>query len=283
MGEMNKIILKHRLSDNVFHFKIAASAIAEKRRAGQFIILRPGEDSERIPLTIADANVADGTIDIVFQVVGYTTSVLSQLGEGDLIHDLVGPLGTPTHIEKFGNCLCVAGGIGAAPIYPIVDSLKHAGNNVTSIIGARNKNLLIFEKKIASRSDDFFVATDDGSNGHHGFVSDVILELLANGQKFDFAMVIGPPIMMKVASKITVDAGIKTYASLNPIMIDGTGMCGCCRVSVGGKTKFACVDGPEFDAAQIDWDELFSRLNTYVEFEKDIVAKHQCKLAGHVE
>jgi ferredoxin--NADP+ reductase len=199
---------------------------------------------------------------------------------GDEILDLAGPLGKPTHIEKFGKCLAIGGGVGIAPLYPIVCALSEAGNDVTTVIGARNKDLIILEKDMAAKSRRLIVTTDDGSNGKKGFVSDVFKELIAAGEKFDFAIVIGPAIMMKVTAALTVGAGITTFASLNPIMVDGTGMCGGCRVTVHGQTKFACVDGPEFDAAGIDWDELLKRLNSYKGFEKNTMEEHNCRLAG---
>jgi NAD(P)H-flavin reductase len=198
---------------------------------------------------------------------------------GNSIPDLVGPLGKPTHVEKFGRCLCIGGGVGIAPLYPIVCALKAAGNDVTTILGARTKDILILEDDMAAQSNSLLIATDDGSKGHHGFAADVFKQLIAEGTSFDFAIVIGPAIMMKVTTALTIEHGVKTYASLNPIMVDGTGMCGGCRVTVHGKTKFACVDGPEFDAAGIDWDELVMRLNGYKVFEKQAIEEHNCRLA----
>ena len=198
---------------------------------------------------------------------------MAALETGEEISDLAGPLGKPTHIENFGRCLCIGGGVGIAPLYPIVCALKEVGNEVTTIIGARSENLLILENEISLVSDRLLVATDDGSKGHHGFVTDVFNDLQNNNEKFDLAIVIGPAMMMKFTSKLTVGTGIKTYASLNPIMIDGTGMCGGCRVTVGQETKFACVDGPEFDASDIEWNELISRLGTYKNTEDD----HRCR------
>jgi ferredoxin/flavodoxin---NADP+ reductase len=273
---MSKILKKEQLSEAVWRFRLEAPLIAKKRKAGQFIILRVNEEGERIPLTIANGNADEGWIEIIFQVVGYGTTKLAQINEGDNLQDLVGPLGHPTHVENFGKVLCIGGGVGIAPLYPIVCALKAAGNDVTTIIGSRTKDLLILEEEMKAQSNQLFVATDDGSCGHHGFVSDVFNDLITKGEKFDFAIVIGPPIMMKVTTKLTVAAGIKTEASLNPIMIDGTGMCGGCRVSVFGETKFACVDGPEFDAAGIDWDLLIERLGSYRPFEEKEM--HKCKL-----
>lgn len=277
---MSTIIKKEQLAPQVIRFRLSAPRIARKRKAGQFIILRATEDGERIPLTIANADPAAGWIEIIFQIVGVGTTVLSRLNEGDTIADLVGPLGKPTHIEHVGACICIGGGVGIAPLYPIVSALKEAGNEVTTIIGARSKDILILEEEMRARSDRLLVATDDGSYGHHGFVSDVFNQLIQEGNTYDLAVVIGPAIMMKVTTALTVQQGIKTFASLNPIMIDGTGMCGGCRVSVHGETKFACVDGPEFDASGIDWDLLIQRLNSYREFEEESKEKHLCRLEG---
>lgn len=278
---MSRILKREQLSEQVWRFRLEAPRIAKKRKAGQFIILRPTSESERIPLTIADANAEEGWIEIVFQTVGKTTLILKDLKEGEAVLDLAGPLGKPTHIEKFGKCLCIGGGVGVAPLYPIVCALKEAGNELTTIIGARNKSLLILEDEMTRNSDRFFATTDDGSNGRKGFVSDVFNELKNAGEVFDMAFVIGPVMMMKVTTSLTVSSGIRTFASLNPIMIDGTGMCGGCRVSVFGETKFACVDGPEFDAAGIDWNELISRQNSYKAFETKAREDHICRLGGN--
>lgn len=275
---MTNIVKKQQLSDQVWRYTLSAPRIAKKRKAGQFIILRPVRNSERIPLTIADSDPEKGTIDIIFQVVGRTTMILAALNKGDRILDLAGPLGKPTHIEHYGKCLCIGGGVGAAPLFPIISALKNAGNDVVSIIGARSKNLVILENEIKKNSDRIFVTTDDGSYGTRGFVSDVFNELTNKGETFDAAFVIGPVIMMKVTTGLTVAAGIPTFASLNPIMIDGTGMCGGCRVTVFNQTKFACVDGPEFDAAGIDWNELIKRLNSYRMFETEARKEHECKI-----
>ncbi len=277
---MSTILKKEQLAPQVVRFRISAPRIAKKRKAGQFIILRGTEDGERIPLTIANADPEEGWIEIIFQIVGVGTTLLAQLNEGDTVTDLVGPLGKPTHIENFGRCICIGGGVGIAPLYPIVCALKGAGNDVTTIIGARSKDILILEEEMRAGSDSLHVATDDGSYGFHGFVSDVFNQLIEEGNRYDLAVVIGPAVMMKVTTALTVKQGIKTFASLNPIMIDGTGMCGGCRVSVHGETKFACVDGPEFDASGIDWDLLIKRLNSYREFEEKSKEKHLCKLEG---
>jgi ferredoxin--NADP+ reductase len=272
---MAEILSKLKMSDTVYRMRLHAPRIARKRKAGQFIILRPTGDSERIPLTIAGADAAAGWIEIIYQVMGRTTMQLCALDVGGAVHDLAGPLGKPTHVEKFGRVLCIGGGVGTAPLYPIVCALTEVGNDVTSIIGARSKDLLMLEDEIAAASASFLVATDDGSHGTKGFVTDIFKNLVGGGECFDAAFVIGPVMMMKAACALTVAAGIKTYASLNPIMIDGTGMCGCCRVTVGGKTKFACVDGPEFDASQIDWGEMVNRLGSYKDFEAQ--ARENCR------
>jgi ferredoxin--NADP+ reductase len=277
---MAVVLAREQLSESVWRYRLDAPRIARKRAAGQFVIVRATQDGERIPLTIANANAQQGWIEIIFQVVGKSTAVLSQVPVGAAMADLVGPLGRPTHIENFGRALCIGGGVGVAPLYPIVETLHGAGNDVTTIIGARTSDLLILEDEMAAVSTRLFVATDDGSKGHHGFVSEVFKNLAAQGETFDYAIVIGPVMMMKVTSGLTVAAGIPTCASLNPIMVDGTGMCGGCRVTVHGKTRFACVDGPEFDAAGIDWDELIKRLSSYREFEAKRNQEHECRLAG---
>ncbi len=275
---MSRILRKERLSEQVWRFRLEAPRIARKRQAGQFVIVRPIEGQERLPLTIANADAQQGWIEIIFQVIGHGTTHLSELNEGDQVADLVGPLGQPTHIERFGRCLCIGGGVGVAPLFPIVCALTAAGNDVTVVMGARNKDLLILEEEMARNSARLLLATDDGSKGFHGFVSGIVQDLLAKGEKFDLAVVIGPAIMMKVVSGLTVQAGVKTFASLNPIMIDGTGMCGGCRVTVHGETRFACVDGPEFDAAGIDWDEMITRLAAYRPFERQALDRHSCRM-----
>lgn len=275
---MTEILKREQLSEMVWRYRLLAPRIAKKREAGQFIILRPIQNSERIPLTIADANAAEGWIEIIFQVVGRTTMILASLGVGDSILDLAGPLGKPTHIKKFGKCICIGGGVGVAPLFPIIGALKDAGNEIVSIIGARTKGLVILEDEIKMRSDRMFITTDDGTYGKKGFVTDIFKQLIVAGETFDAAFVIGPVMMMKVTTGLTVAAGIQTYASLNPIMIDGTGMCGGCRVTVFNETKFACVDGPEFDAAGIDWAELIRRLNSYKMFESEAREQHVCKM-----
>jgi ferredoxin--NADP+ reductase len=274
------ILKKEKLSPLVWRLRLDAPRIAKKRLAGQFIMIRPCSTGERIPLTIANGNAQQGWIEIIFQVVGKSTMLLSELSEGDTITDLAGPLGKPTHIEKFGHCLCIGGGVGIAPLYPIICALKEAGNTITSILGARTADLLLLENEIQAQSDRLLIATDDGSKGTKGFVSDVFKTCIASGVTFNIAFVIGPGMMMKVTSAQTIAADIKTYVSLNPIMIDGTGMCGGCRISYGNETKFACVDGPEFDASKINWDEMVKRLGSYKSFEKVSHEQHVCKMAG---
>ncbi len=276
---MAKILSKEKLSEGVWRYRILAPRIAKKRKAGQFVIIRPCEGGERIPLTIANADPSEGWIEIIFQVVGESTILLAELEAGDEVCDLAGPLGRPTHIEKFGRCLCIGGGVGIAPLLPIISALHDAGNNITSILGARSAALLMLEDEIRAISDRLFICTDDGSKGAKGFVSDVVKKLIAEGESFDIAFVIGPAIMMKVTSSLTISSGIKTVVSLNPIMIDGTGMCGGCRVSFNGATKFACVDGPEFDASGIDWDEFIKRLGSYKTFEESAKERHKCRIA----
>lgn len=274
---MSKIVFKESLSPSIVRMRIDAPRIAKKRKAGQFIMVRPTASDERLPLTIAHANAEAGWVEIIFQIVGQGTTALAGLNVGDEVSDFVGPLGKPTHIERFGRVLCVGGGVGTAPLHPIARALADAGNEVTTIIGARSKDLLMLEAEMRSFSHAVHITTDDGSAGHRGFVTDVVKQLLET-TKFDFAVVIGPAPMMKFTSEILVANGIKTVASLNPIMVDGTGMCGGCRVTVHGKTQFACVDGPEFDAAGIDWSELMRRLGSYRTFEQQRREEHHCQL-----
>jgi ferredoxin/flavodoxin---NADP+ reductase len=274
---MSKIVFKESLSPSIVRMRILAPRIAKKRKAGQFIMVRPTALDERLPLTIAQADPDAGWVEVIFQVVGQGTSSLAGLRVGDDVADFVGPLGRPTHVEHFGRVLCVGGGVGTAPLHPIARAMAEAGNEVTTVIGARSKDLLMLEAEMRSFSHAVHIATDDGTAGHHGFVTDVVKQLLEQGT-FDFAVVIGPAPMMRATSAILVDRGIRTVASLNPIMVDGTGMCGGCRVTVHGKTKFACVDGPEFDAAGIDWGELVKRLGSYREFEQHRREEHQCQL-----
>ncbi len=263
---MNKIIKKEFLSENVFRMEIEAPHIAKSRKAGHFVIVRIGEGGERIPLTIADANVAKGTITLIVQKVGCTSAKLSKLNEDDFIQDVVGPLGNATHIEKIGTVLCAGGGVGIAPLYPIVQGFKRAGNRVITVLAARNADLLILEKEMAEFSDELIVMTDDGSRGKKGLVTAGMEEVIER-EKVHQAVVIGPAIMMKFAAMTTQKYNIPTMASLNTIMVDGTGMCGACRCTVGDKTRFVCVDGPEFDAHQVDFDEMLQRLGAYKDEE----------------
>jgi ferredoxin/flavodoxin---NADP+ reductase len=265
----NKIVKKRNLAAEVVLMEIAAPEIAKKRKPGQFIMLRIDEEGERIPLTIADSDPSAGTITIIVQTVGKSTRQLGNLPEGGEILDLAGPLGKATHIENFGTVVAIGGGVGTAVVYPIAKGLKNAGNKLISIIGARNKSLLILTEEMKKISDRMLVSTDDGSEGIHGFVTDVLKKIIDEGTKPDVVFAIGPLPMMKAVSNFTRPLEIKTIVSLNPIMIDGTGMCGGCRVSVNNETKFACVDGPEFDGHQVDFDNLGQRLKMYNEHEKD--------------
>ncbi len=278
---MNKILFKQQLSSDVYLMRLHSPLIAEERQAGQFIILQVDEDyGERIPLTIADANIEEGSITIIFQVVGKTTKQLSLLNEGDEIKALVGPLGKPTHIENFGTVVCVGGGIGVAPLHPIAQSLKAAGNKVITIIGARNKNLLILENEMKNIADEFIVCTDDGSYGRKALVTVPLKEICERDPKPNMVISIGPPIMMKFCSETTRPYGIFTQVSLNTIMVDGTGMCGGCRVNVDNDVKFVCVDGPEFNGHIVDFDNMIKRLNSYKQIEKE---KHLCFLEKEIE
>jgi len=261
--------------------KLDAPNIARERKAGQFVIIQADSDySERIPLTIADADAAEGSITIIFQVVGKSTLNLASMKEGDVIENVLGPLGQPTHIENFGTVVCVGGGIGVAPLHPIAQSMQQAGNRVITIIGARTKELLILEDEMREIADEFIVCTDDGSYGRKDLVTKPLQEI-CESEKPDLAVVIGPTIMMKFAAETTRPFGVKTYASLNTIMVDGTGMCGGCRVSVGGETKFVCVDGPEFDAHQVDFDNMMLRLSSFKEKEQQ--SNHECRLDAAIK
>ena len=266
---MNEIIAKEQLSQDVYRMRVKAPLIAEERQPGQFIILQlDTEFGERIPLTIADADVAEGSITIIFQAVGKSTKLLAQMKEGEEIPNLVGPLGRPTHIEKFGTVVCVGGGIGVAPMYPIAQGMKKAGNKLIVINGARTKELVILEKEMRAIADEVIVCTDDGSYGRKCLVTEPLKELCAQAPKPDLAVAIGPPVMMKFCSLTTKPFAVPTVVSLNTIMIDGTGMCGGCRVTVGGQTKFVCVDGPEFDGHLVEFDQMIQRLGSYREQEK---------------
>lgn len=263
-----RVVEKEDLAPRIHLIKVAAPAITRKAQAGQFVIVRLDEEGERIPLTIADWERDNGNLTLVFMEVGASTMMLATIGAGDYIQDVVGPLGVPSHVGNFGHVVCVAGGVGVAPIVPIARALKQAGNKITSIIGARSHNLLFWEDRLGSFSDRLITTTDDGSYGRKGVVTEPLTELLQT-EIVDRVVAIGPAIMMKFCAKCTEPFGVKTIVSLNTIMVDGTGMCGCCRVSIGGVTKFTCVDGPEFDGHQVDWDLLLARQRTYLEKESD--------------
>ncbi|OGP67056.1 MAG: ferredoxin-NADP reductase [Deltaproteobacteria bacterium RBG_13_47_9] len=266
---MYKIIYKREMAEStVCHLKIEAPRIARKAKPGQFVVLRVNETGERIPMTMGGTNPSEGTIDLIFQVVGKSTALMRTLNIGDVITDIIGPLGQPTHVENLGTVICVGGGTGVAVMYPITKAYKEAGNNVIAIIGARTKDLLILEEEMREASHDLRVTTDDGSYGHHGFVTDVLRKILDERKDVKLIVGIGPVPMMKFLSKMTKEYGVKTMVSLNPIMVDATGMCGACRVTVGGKTKFCCVDGPEFDGHEVDYDELVKRQRAYLKEQK---------------
>lgn len=263
---MNKIVKKEHFSANVVKLVVEAPLIARSRKAGHFVIVKVGEKGERIPLTIAGADVQKGTIDLVIQGVGGSSKKICALNEGDYITDLVGPLGQATHVEKVGTVVCAGGGVGVAPLLPIVEAFHKAGNRVIVVLAARTKDLVILEDQMKANADEVIVMTDDGSYGNKGLVTNGI-ESVINREKVDLCVTIGPAIMMKFVSELTKKYDVPTLASLNTIMVDGTGMCGACRITVGGKTKFVCVDGPEFDAHQVDFDEMLMRLSAYKELE----------------
>ena len=266
---MFKIVKREEMTGGtVILNEIAAPLIARKAKPGQFVILKANEDGERVPLTMADSDPEKGTITVIYMVVGKSTALFKTLAVGDGYQDIIGPLGKPTHLEKVGTVVCVGGGTGIAVLHPITRALKEIGNYVISIIGARTKDLLILENQMRKVSHDLRISTDDGSYGHHGFVTEVLKEILEN-EDVKQVVAIGPVPMMKFVSKITAEYHIPTLVSLNPIMVDGTGMCGGCRVSIDGKTKFACVDGPEFDGHKVDYDELMRRLQAYCDEETE--------------
>ncbi len=274
-----RITLREDLVPSIHLFKVEAPAVARKAQAGQFVVVRLDEKGERIPLTVADWDRGEGSITIVLMEVGATTRKLAQLEAGDSIANFVGPLGLPTHVEKYGTVVCVGGGVGVAPIAPVARALREVGNRVISIMGARNKDLLFWENNLGSVSDQLIVTTDDGSYARKGVVTEPLKELLESGESIDRVVAIGPAVMMKFCSLTTKPFGVKTIVSLNSIMVDGTGMCGCCRVEVGGETRFACVDGPDFDGHEVDWDLLFVRQKTYLDEEKRALEQweHACK------
>lgn len=263
---MNKIITKEYFSEKVVKFEIEAPLIARARKAGHFVIVRVGDKGERIPLTIAASNIERGTITLVIQAVGRSSEKICTLNAGDYIDSVVGPLGQATHIENLGTVVCCGGGVGVAPLLPIVEAFKKAGNRVITILAARSKDLVILEELMKQNSDEVIIMTNDGSYGKQGLVTDGIEEVI-NREKVDLCVTIGPAVMMKFVSQLTAKYQVPTVASLNTIMVDGTGMCGACRITVGGKTKFVCIDGPEFDAHQVDFDEMLMRLSSYKEIE----------------
>jgi ferredoxin--NADP+ reductase len=269
---MNKIVKKEQFSENVFRFEVEAPMIARSRRAGHFVIVKVDEQGERVPYTIVSSDTEKGTITLIVQAVGHSSRKLCRLNEGDTIAHVVGPLGKAMHIENYGTVVCACGGVGTAPMLPIVEALKKAGNKVIVVLAARTKELVILEEQMRALADEVIVMTDDGSYGNKGLVTNGV-EMVIQREKVDFCVTIGPAIMMKFVSLLTQKYNVPTVASLNTIMVDGTGMCGACRVTVGGKTKFVCVDGPEFDAHQVDFDGMISRLGAY----RDIEAEANCK------
>ena len=276
---MNRIVRKHQFSEKVFLFEVEAPLIAKSRKAGNFVIIRVGNKGERMPLTIADADIEKGTITIVVQRVGLSSQKLCSLNEGDYITDVVGPLGNPTHIEKFGTVVCAGGGVGVAPMLPIIRALKAAGNRVLSVIAGRSRDLIILEDEVRESSDELIIMTDDGSYGEKGVVT-VGIEKFIQQEHIDKVFAIGPPVMMKFSCLLTQKYNIPTDVSLNTIMVDGTGMCGACRLTIGGKTKFVCIDGPEFDGALVDWDEMFKRMGTFKREEKEEMEHYTDHLSG---
>jgi ferredoxin--NADP+ reductase len=273
---MNRILEKIQLSEEVFRMRLEAPLIARERKPGQFIIIQKDTNfGERIPLTIADADPEEGSITIIFQTVGKTTHEMALMEPGEALENVLGPLGTPTHIEKLGTVVCVGGGIGVAPMHPIAQAMKAIGNKVIIIMGARNRELIIMEEEMREIADELIICTDDGSYGRKALVTEPLKEICETGNP-DMAVAIGPPIMMKFCAETTRPFGVKTLVSLNTIMVDGTGMCGGCRVTVGGETKFVCVDGPEFDGHQVDFDNMMLRLSAFKEREEE--DHHQCHL-----
>lgn len=275
---MTKILKKDKLNDLVTRMIVSAPRIAKSAKAGQFVILKVNEKGERIPLTIADYDSEKGTVTIIYQVVGKTTMLLDKLNVGDYILDFVGPLGKPTELDGYKKIAVIGGGVGCAIAYPQAKQLYNQGSRVDVIAGFRNKDIIILEDEMRKVSDLFTVMTDDGSNGNKGFVTDALKKNLEQHRDYDLVTAIGPLVMMKAVCSLTKQFGIKTLVSMNPIMIDGTGMCGCCRVTVDGKTKFACVDGPDFDGHKVDFDEALMRTSIYKSQEQDSISKHECNL-----
>jgi len=275
-----RILHKRPMGPKSFLMRIHAPEIAARRKAGQFVILRCAELGERFPLTIVDSDSDEGSITIVFQMVGVSTQRLGALEEGDEVLDVVGPLGNPTHVENYGSVICIGGGVGIAPAYPIAVALRDAGNRLTAIISGRTKDHVILREEMAAVADDLQVATDDGSLGIRGFPTAILEEMIERGDRIDLVLAVGPVPMMRAICEVTRPHAIRTMVSLNPIMVDGTGMCGGCRVEVGGETKFACVDGPEFDGHLVDFDLLSKRLRTYAVEEKEQARRFEdgCRL-----
>jgi len=272
MKILNKNVLIDQAGTRLVRIGVLAPEIARKAKAGQFIMLMVSENGERVPLTVVETDTAAGSISLIFQEAGLTTKLLGRLREGESLYALVGPLGHPTEIKKYGKVILVGGGVGIAEIYPVAKALKKTGNHITTVLGSRTKSLLILEDELKNTSDEFYVATDDGSRGRKGFTTDILEELLGKG-KYDLVYSVGPIPMMKWTAAVTKKFNARTLVSLNALMVDGTGMCGCCRVCVGGRTYFSCVDGPEFDASLVDWDELIKRNKIY-----DRKEKHICNL-----
>ena len=272
---MNKIVRKEQFSEKVFLFEMEAPLIAQSRKAGNFVIVRVDQKGERMPLTIAGADKEKGTITLVVQMVGLSSKKLCALNEGDYVADIVGPLGNPTHIENYGTVVCAGGGLGVAPMLPIIQALKAAGNRVLSVMAGRSKDLIILEDKVRESSDEVIIMTDDGSYGEKGVVTVGIEKFIEQEPHVDKVFAIGPPIMMKFSNLTAQKHGIPCEVSLNTIMVDGTGMCGACRLTIGGKTKFVCIDGPEFDGALVDWDEMFKRMNTFKREEQEELAHYE--------
>ncbi len=274
---MFPILESKEIAKNVYQQKILAPRVAKKRKAGQFLVLRRTDEGERIPLTIVASDAAEGSVTIIFQAVGKSTTEFARMKPGDNYLDVVGPLGLPTHIENFGTVVGIGGGIGTAPLLPITTSIRNAGNRLLSIVGARTKDLLILEDEMRAISSEIVVTTDDGSYAKKGFVTTALQEFIDRGEKIDLCIAIGPVPMMRAVAEVTRPHGIKTMVSLNPIMVDATGMCGACRVTVGGKTKFVCVDGPEFDGHQVDFRELVLRNRAYLLEEKTAMERIEHK------
>ena len=277
---MFKIVSKQKIAPKEFDIWVEAARIAKHAKAGQFVVLRVDDLGERIPLTIADYDREKGLIRLIFQVVGKTTAAMSCLNAGDSIKDISGPLGTPSEVEKYGTVLMIGGGVGIAALYPIIKELKMAGNKVITILGGRTSELVIMKEECAEYSDELIITTDDGSEGMKGVVTEAMKMVVERGEKIDRCWCIGPSIMMKFGTKAAKELGLPIIVSLNPLMVDGTGMCGCCRVTVDNKIFFACVDGPEFDGHKVNWDEFMSRLRQYKDEEKISMDKFEAEVGG---